>query len=102
MQIFKCNIWLHHPPSFHPGVIIDDGVIPLPVRFAPKGAGLYPCRVVLRSPNDIRVYQIECTVNPEGTVAQIEFTAPVHQSVSQDIPIVSTVLEFHASCAQFV
>ncbi|XP_041462969.1 cilia- and flagella-associated protein 47-like isoform X1 [Lytechinus variegatus] len=71
------------------GVIIDDGVVPLPIRFAPKGAGHYPCRVVLRSPNDIRVYQIECTVNPEGTVAQIEFTAPVHQSVSQNIPVVN-------------
>ncbi|XP_072178621.1 cilia- and flagella-associated protein 47-like [Diadema setosum] len=71
------------------GVVMDDGVIPLPIRFTPKGAGHYPCRVVLRSPNDIRVYQIECTVNPEGTVAQIEFTAPVHQSVSQDIPIVN-------------
>ena len=76
------------------GVIIDDGVVPLPIRFAPKGAGHYPCRVVLRSPNDIRVYQIECSVNPEGTVAQIEFTAPVHQSVPQNIPVVSWSVKY--------
>lgn len=78
--------------SWLSGVIIDDGVVPLPIRFAPKGAGHYPCRVVLRSPNDIRVYQIECSVNPEGTVAQIEFTAPVHQSVPQNIPVVSLLI----------
>ncbi|XP_033635373.1 cilia- and flagella-associated protein 47-like isoform X1 [Asterias rubens] len=71
------------------GVILDDGTVSLPVRFSPKSAGHYPCRVVLRSANDIRVYLIECTVNPEGTAAQIEFMAPVHQSVSQEIPIVN-------------
>ncbi|XP_022089961.1 cilia- and flagella-associated protein 47-like isoform X2 [Acanthaster planci] len=71
------------------GVILDDGTVSLPVKFTPKSAGHYPCRVVLRSPNDIRVYLIECTVNPEGTAAHIEFTAPVHQSVSQEIPLVN-------------
>ena len=78
-------------------MILDDGTVSLPVRFSPKSAGHYPCRVVLRSANDIRVYLIECTVNPEGTAAQIEFMAPVHQSVSQEIPIVSSFLKEHVA-----
>ncbi|XP_070567350.1 cilia- and flagella-associated protein 47-like [Ptychodera flava] len=71
------------------GLVLEEGAVPLAIKFVPKGSGHYPCRVTLRAPNDIRVYQIECTVNPEGTAAEIEFTAPVHQSITQEIPIVN-------------
>jgi hypothetical protein len=46
------------------------------------------------------VYKVECTVNPEGSTAEIKFTSPVHQSVSQEIPIVCILkmyLKFRAS-----
>lgn len=33
----------------------------LPVEFHPKTPGIYHCRVVLRSPTDLRVYNIEGT-----------------------------------------
>ncbi|XP_033113331.1 cilia- and flagella-associated protein 47-like isoform X2 [Anneissia japonica] len=71
------------------GVILDEGSVRLPIKFVPKEAGHYPCQLVLRSPKDIRVYMLECTVSPEGSAAQIEFTAPVHQSITQDIPIIN-------------
>ncbi|CAH1800026.1 unnamed protein product [Owenia fusiformis] len=71
------------------GVILDDGTVDLPMSFKAKNPGHYPCRVILRAPDDIRVYQIECTVNPEGHEAHLEFTSPVHQSVTQDIPIIN-------------
>ncbi len=61
----------------------------LPVEFCAKTAGHYPCKVILKSQDDVRVFHIECTVIPEGNEAQIEFTSPVHQPVTQNIPIVS-------------
>jgi hypothetical protein len=60
----------------------------IPITFDPKGPGHYPCQIILRSAHDTRVYQIECTVSPKGSALQLEFTAPAHQSVTQDIPVV--------------
>ena len=70
-------------------VNLADGVAELPVQFKAREPGHYPATVTLRSIDDIRVYRIECTVNPEGNTAELEFYAPVHQSVKQEIPIVS-------------
>ena len=67
----------------------SDGTVELPIEFHAKKAGHYSCKVVLRSHDDVRVYQIECTVIPEGHEAQIEFSVALHQPLSQNIPIVS-------------
>lgn len=61
----------------------------LPIKFKAQEPGHYPCEIVLRGTDDVRVYKIECTVNPEGSTAEIQFKTPVHQSVSQEIPVVS-------------
>ena len=66
--------------------------IPLPVTFQPKGPGHYPCRIILKSAHDMRVYQLECTVTPEGSALELEFTSPAQQSVTQDIPVVNNLL----------
>ena len=66
--------------------------IPLPVTFQPKGPGHYPCRIILKSAHDMRVYQLECTVTPEGSALELEFTSPAQQSVTQDIPVVNYLL----------
>jgi len=63
--------------------------VPLPVLFQPKGPGHYPCQITLKSTYDIRVYQLECTVCPEGSVLELEFITPTHQPVTQDIPVVN-------------
>lgn len=62
--------------------------VELPVKFKASEPGHYPCQITLKSAEDIRVYKVECTVNPEGNTAEIKFSSPVHQSVSQEIPIV--------------
>lgn len=68
--------------------------VPLPVLFQPKGPGHYPCQITLKSAYDIRVYQLECTVCPEGSVLELEFITPTHQSVTQDIPVVNTTYKY--------
>ena len=73
----------------------EDGTIDLPITFHATEPGHYPCKVILRSQDDVRVYRIECTVTPEGSEATISFTAPTHQAVSQDIPIVSAATFFY-------
>ncbi|XP_052808119.1 cilia- and flagella-associated protein 47-like isoform X2 [Mya arenaria] len=66
-----------------------QGHLDIPVRFRAEEPGHYPCEIVLRGTDDVRVFQIECTVNPEGSTAEITFTAPVHQNVTQEIPLVN-------------
>ena len=58
------------------------------MRFSAEEPGHYPCEIVLRGSDDVRVFRIECTVNPEGSTAEINFCAPVHQNVTQEIPLV--------------
>lgn len=67
----------------------ESDCIELPIKFQAKDAGHYTCRVTLSTADDIRVYFIDCTVIPEGNEAELEFTSPVHQAITQDIPIVS-------------
>ncbi|KAK3096977.1 hypothetical protein FSP39_005325 [Pinctada imbricata] len=76
----------HSAPVMHNG---KDACTALPVSFCANEPGHYPCQIVLRANDDIRVYKLECTVNPEGSTAEFEFQAPVHQSVTQEIPIVN-------------
>ena len=66
-------------------------MVKLPVTFKPGGPGHYPCQIVLRSPYDIRVYQVESTVSPEGSTLELQFKTPTHQSITQDIPVVCTL-----------
>ena len=60
----------------------------LPVTFVPDGPGHYQCRIVLTAPADVRVFQIEVTVNPDGSDIELEFTSPTHEFVTQNIPVV--------------
>ncbi|KAH9504693.1 Cilia- and flagella-associated protein 47 [Bulinus truncatus] len=61
----------------------------LPIEFRARDAGHYSATVTLRSFDDIRVYRIECTVIKENNSAELDFSAPVHQVVNQEIPIVN-------------
>lgn len=45
-------------------------------------------QILLKSPGDIRLYQIECTAIPDFSNTCIEFETPVLQKCTQDIPIV--------------
>ncbi|PKU37726.1 hypothetical protein llap_11971 [Limosa lapponica baueri] len=65
---------------------ISDAV-ELPIKFIPQYAGCYPCRILLKSSCDVRVYEIECVVNTDHAEAELEFLTPAYQEVVQDIPI---------------
>lgn len=48
-------------------MVLDDGNIELPIRFTAEKSGHYPCKITLETADDIRVYQVECTVSPPGS-----------------------------------
>ena len=69
--------------------------------FNPKGPGSYPCTIKFESHfidgdngtfniGDIRIYDIDVTVQSEGTHAELEFTANANEKVIQKIPIVNS------------
>ncbi|NXH07010.1 CFA47 protein, partial [Loxia leucoptera] len=61
--------------------------VEFPIKFTPKNPGSYHCQILLKSPCDIRVYEIECVVNADQADAQLEFLIPAYQTVTQEIPI---------------
>ncbi|XP_069613759.1 cilia- and flagella-associated protein 47 [Ranitomeya imitator] len=58
-----------------------------PVKFVPEKPGRYTCKILLRSSHDVRVYMIECVVNPCSTETKLEFITPACEALIQDIPI---------------
>ncbi len=79
-------------PSFEASLLTPRGGDPsglLPLVLHPKAPGVYPCKIVLRAPKDIRVYHIEATVLEENIAKTLEFVAAARQAVTQDIPIVN-------------
>lgn len=66
--------------------------VEFPIKFTPKKPGSYHCQILLKSPSDIRVYEIECVVNADQADAQLEFLIPAYQTVTQEIPVVSSFL----------
>ena len=61
------------------------------MKFLAEEPGHYATEIVMRGSDDTRVFKIECTVNPEGSAAELHFAAPVHQNVTQEIPLVYIV-----------
>jgi hypothetical protein len=60
----------------------------LPIRLIPKSPGVYKCRIVLIGKDipDIRIYNLIVTVKLEALRANLEFTVPARQCITQDIP----------------
>lgn len=69
--------------------VSQTGSAVLPVRFHAEEEGQYECHVILRSQHDVRVLVIESTVMARGRHAQLEFSTPAMQTLTQDIPLVS-------------
>ncbi|KAJ3053490.1 Cilia- and flagella-associated protein 47 [Rhizophlyctis rosea] len=63
----------------------------LQVVFSPKHSGKYYCRLTLTCPetSDVRVFAINGVAISEGSKAELEFTTPARQPLSQEIPIVN-------------
>ncbi|XP_021565976.1 cilia- and flagella-associated protein 47, partial [Carlito syrichta] len=67
--------------------IKSDGSVSVPLRFVPLGPGRYPCKILLTSKYDVRVYYIEGVVNEEQPEARFEFETPAFKALTQNIPI---------------
>lgn len=65
------------------------------MKFVPEKPGRYPCKILLRSIHDVRVYMIECVVNPSSSETEFEFITPAGEALIQDIPIVSYTTRLH-------
>jgi hypothetical protein len=64
----------------------DDRPV-LNVTFTPREPGLYPCHVILSSPFDYRVYEVEGRAIAPGVRVELEFCVPVRQKITQEIPL---------------
>ncbi|XP_030107333.1 cilia and flagella-associated protein 47 isoform X1 [Mus musculus] len=64
-----------------------EGTVSIPLRFAPLGSGRYPCKLLLLSRHDVRVYLLEGIVNEEVPEAELLFKTPAFQPLTQNIPI---------------
>ncbi|XP_071992034.1 cilia- and flagella-associated protein 47 isoform X2 [Engystomops pustulosus] len=64
----------------------EKGVL-LPMKFVPEKPGCYTCKILLRSSHDVRVFMIECVVNPCSAETELEFITPACEALIQDIPI---------------
>ncbi|XP_040859058.1 cilia- and flagella-associated protein 47 [Ochotona curzoniae] len=65
----------------------SDGSVPLHLKFVPICPGRYPCKILLISRYDVRVYCIEGIVNDENPEATFQFVTPAFQPLTQNIPI---------------
>jgi hypothetical protein len=61
----------------------------LPLEVRPVGPGKYEGRIIMRSAFDVRVLDVEATLTVLGTRAELSFSCPARQAISQDIPIIN-------------
>ncbi|XP_045850701.1 cilia- and flagella-associated protein 47 [Meles meles] len=68
-------------------LIVADGSVLVPLRFVPLSPGRYPCKILLTSRYDVRLYCIEGVVNEERPEARFEFETPAFEALTQHIPV---------------
>nr|XP_060492229.1 cilia- and flagella-associated protein 47 [Panthera onca] len=87
-QIPETQTKLTQPQGIQPAnKTVADGSILVPLRFVPLSAGRYPCKILLTSRYDVRVYCIEGIVNAEEPEARFEFETPAFEALTQNIPV---------------
>ncbi|KAG2493472.1 hypothetical protein HYH03_008289 [Edaphochlamys debaryana] len=62
----------------------------LRLHLAPIGTGIYPTRIMLTSPLDVRVVDLELTAQTMTQTFVLEFATCARQAITQDIPLVNT------------
>ncbi|XP_077338680.1 cilia- and flagella-associated protein 47 [Lithobates pipiens] len=73
--------------SLHYNEQDKENGVSFPLKFVPEKPGRYPCKILLRSFHDVRLYMIECVVNPSSSETEFEFITPAGEALIQDIPI---------------
>jgi len=72
---------------------VAGGVTPpntLVVTLHPKGPGMYPGKIVLKSAVDVRVVDLEFVATASNVSATLEFECAARQLISQEIPLVNS------------
>ena len=64
--------------------------VSFPITVIPSPPGQYSCDIIMKAPNDVRVYHVECTLKYKDVQVELEFTSPTHQTALQNVPIVSS------------
>ena len=59
----------------------------LTVNFHPTNPGVYQCKLLLYSPYDVRVFELEGLASAKSTIQTLDFICPSRQSITQIIPI---------------
>uniref|UniRef100_A0A8C9M843 Calponin-homology (CH) domain-containing protein n=1 Tax=Panthera tigris altaica TaxID=74533 RepID=A0A8C9M843_PANTA len=85
-QIPETQTKLTQPQGIQPANKTGGSVL-VPLRFVPLSAGRYPCKILLTSRYDVRVYCIEGIVNAEEPEARFEFETPAFEALTQNIPV---------------
>ncbi|XP_058441727.1 cilia- and flagella-associated protein 47 isoform X2 [Marmota monax] len=87
-QISETQAKLTQPKGFKTSdTTAADGCVSVPLRFAPLSPGRYPCKILLTSRYDVRLYCVEGVVNEEYPEAKFEFQTPAFEPLVQNIPI---------------
>ncbi|XP_049479943.1 cilia- and flagella-associated protein 47-like, partial [Panthera uncia] len=87
-QIPETQTKLTQPQGIQPAnKTVAGGSVLVPLRFVPLSAGRYPCKILLTSRYDVRVYCIEGIVNAEEPEARFEFETPAFEALTQNIPV---------------
>lgn len=60
--------------------------------FQPRGPGIHRARLLLNSPDDVRVLDIEYNAQPSGQTATLQLCCPVRQSLLQEVRLPSAFL----------
>nr|KAF6491875.1 cilia and flagella associated protein 47 [Molossus molossus] len=68
---------------------VPDGCFPVSLQFSPRCPGRYPCKILLTSRYDVRLYYIEGVANDEHPEARFDFETPAFEALTQNIPIVN-------------
>ncbi|KAM5195366.1 cilia- and flagella-associated protein 47 [Hipposideros larvatus] len=66
---------------------VPDGCFSVPLRFFPVTTGRYPCKILLTSKYDVRLYYVEGVVNKKNLKTLFKFKTPAFEALTQNIPI---------------
>lgn len=72
------------------GVPEPVGPNTLRLSLKPVGTGIYPTRLLLSSPYDTRVLDLELTAQVMLQQFQLDFSCAVRQAITQEVPLVNT------------
>nr|KAF6320456.1 cilia and flagella associated protein 47 [Pipistrellus kuhlii] len=71
---------------------VPEGSFLVALKFAPLCPGRYPCKILLTSRYDVRVYYIEGVVSDECPETRFDFETPAFQALTQNIPIINRTM----------